>query len=166
MFTGHKVILDPPCFIDKKVVLTCCSADPIHNGHIEYLEASKELGDILIVLVRSNSFVIHTKGYCVLDEKDRARILSALACVDYVYILSTDIADAVEKFQPDIISYGHTTPVIDQKELYICDKIGCKISLGIGGTMKLNSSTKLLKDIAKKPTSEIEIMSKRLDEIG
>ena len=73
---------------NKKVVFTNGCFDILHSGHIDYLSKSKELGDILIVGLNSDSSIRRIKGERrpIMNEIDRAFILSNLKPVDYVIL--------------------------------------------------------------------------------
>lgn len=72
----------------KRIVFTNGCFDMIHVGHTRYLEEAKKLGDILIVAVNSDQSVRATKGgkRPIIPEEERAEILAALQCVDFVVI--------------------------------------------------------------------------------
>ncbi len=76
----------------KKIVFTNGCFDLLHVGHIRYLEEAKELGDILIVGINSDSSVKKLKGEGrpVVPELERAEILASLGCVDFVTIFEED----------------------------------------------------------------------------
>ena len=60
--------------------------DLMHPGHIKYFQASKEMGDILVVTVTPDRFVDKGPGRPVFDENLRAESIAALECVDYVAV--------------------------------------------------------------------------------
>lgn len=74
----------------KTIVLANGGFDLIHVGHIRYLQQAKALGDILVVALNSDSSLKELKGAgrALIDEAGRARIISALACVDYVTLFA------------------------------------------------------------------------------
>jgi D-beta-D-heptose 7-phosphate kinase/D-beta-D-heptose 1-phosphate adenosyltransferase len=74
----------------KKVVFTNGCFDLLHLGHVRYLKAARALGDILVVGLNSNASVKKIKGSTrpLTGELERAEILAALACVDYVTIFN------------------------------------------------------------------------------
>jgi D-beta-D-heptose 7-phosphate kinase / D-beta-D-heptose 1-phosphate adenosyltransferase len=76
----------------KKIVFTNGCFDLLHAGHINYLEAAKSFGDVLIIGVNSDRSVKTLKGKerPVNCESDRAYILAALEVVDYVVIFDDD----------------------------------------------------------------------------
>jgi len=92
-------------FQSKTIVTTNGSFDIIHPAHIRLLEKAKNEGDILIVLVNSDSSIKRFKGLKrpIQNEKDRATMLSALQSVDYIVIFDEDTPlNLLEKIQPDI----------------------------------------------------------------
>ncbi len=63
--------------------------NPLHGGHLDYIEAASELGDRLLVVVNNDKAQLIKKGKIILDETNRMRLVSALKNVDDV-ILSVD----------------------------------------------------------------------------
>jgi len=78
--------------LGKSVVTTNGTFDLLHIGHIDSLEHSKCLGDILIVGLNSDESVKRYKGHLrpIVPVAERARMLSSLTCVDYVVIFEQD----------------------------------------------------------------------------
>lgn len=72
----------------KKIVTTNGAFDLFHAGHKKALEESKSFGDVLIVGVNSDASVKQYKSdkRPIIPERERAEIVAALACVDYVTI--------------------------------------------------------------------------------
>jgi D-beta-D-heptose 7-phosphate kinase/D-beta-D-heptose 1-phosphate adenosyltransferase len=72
----------------KKIVLTNGCFDILHAGHVRYLKKAKAFGDILVVGLNSDRSVRAIKGPTrpVVGQNDRAEVLSALECVDYVTV--------------------------------------------------------------------------------
>jgi rfaE bifunctional protein nucleotidyltransferase chain/domain len=79
----------------RRVIFANGCFDVLHVGHVRYLQGAKELGDVLIVGLNSDSSVerLKGKGRPILDEQARAALLSALECVDHVVIFSDDTVD-------------------------------------------------------------------------
>jgi len=93
----------------ETVVFTNGCFDLLHAGHIKYLEASRALGDCLIVGLNTDGSVTRLKGADrpILDETERAEILSALGCVDYVVTFDEDTPVAlIEAIRPDVLTKG------------------------------------------------------------
>ncbi|MBU0568375.1 D-glycero-beta-D-manno-heptose 1-phosphate adenylyltransferase [bacterium] len=93
----------------KKTVFTNGCFDILHLGHIRYLEEAKELGDCLVVAVNSDSSVRAIKGdkRPLVSEQERAEVLAALSCVDYVNIFSElDPGRIISRLVPDVLVKG------------------------------------------------------------
>lgn len=88
----------------KKIVTTNGSFDIMHVGHVRSLQESKQQGDILIVGVNSDSSVraYKSKDRPIIPEDQRAEMLAALECVDYVFIFQeTDPIKFINAIKPD-----------------------------------------------------------------
>lgn len=93
----------------KKIVFTNGCFDLLHTGHVKYLEASKNYGDILIVGLNSDKSVKRNKGdkRPINNEYDRAYIIAALESVDYVVIFDEDTPiNLIEAVNPDTLVKG------------------------------------------------------------
>jgi len=93
----------------QKVIFTNGCFDILHVGHLQLLEKAKSFGDILIVGLNSDRSVKKLKGQMrpVLPQKDRARLLAALAMVDYVVIFDEDTPhELLSRIRPHILVKG------------------------------------------------------------
>lgn len=93
----------------KKVVFTNGVFDILHRGHVEYLSAAKKLGDILVVGVNSDASVKRIKGPLrpIVNEYDRAFMLSQLACVDAACLFDEDTPfELIAALLPDVLVKG------------------------------------------------------------
>ena len=93
----------------KTVVLTNGHFDLLHVGHVRCLQQAKELGDVLFVGVNSDASTRLLKGgkRPIIPEDERARLVAALECVDYVVIFKERTARRlVELLKPDIYAKG------------------------------------------------------------
>lgn len=93
----------------SRIVFTNGCFDLLHVGHIRYLQEAKSLGDKLIVALNSDASVQKLKGPTrpVQQELDRAEIMAALACVDYVTIFGEQTPlEIIELLKPDILVKG------------------------------------------------------------
>lgn len=93
----------------KIVVWTNGCFDLIHPGHVRSLQAAKHLGDVLIVGLNSDDSVRQLKGPSrpVLSELERAEVMSAFSCVDYVVIFPELRPDsALLRLKPDVHCKG------------------------------------------------------------
>ena len=94
---------------NKKVVFTNGCFDLIHSGHVDYLVKAKEMGDILILALNTDSSVKRIKGNNrpILMQDERAFIVSNLKPVDYVTFFEEDTpAEIINDLIPDILVKG------------------------------------------------------------
>ncbi len=93
----------------KTVIFTNGCFDLLHPGHVRYLQQARDLGDALIVALNSDRAVQALKGDSrpILKEAERAEVMAALACVDYVMIFD-DISprETIAALLPDILVKG------------------------------------------------------------
>lgn len=93
----------------KKVVFTNGCFDILHFGHVDYLNKSKASGDFLIVGLNSDSSVRRIKGEKrpLVNENERAFIISNLKAVDYVTLFEEDTPEnLIKDIIPDILVKG------------------------------------------------------------
>ncbi len=93
----------------QKVVFTNGVFDILHRGHVEYLNAAKKMGDILVVGINTNESVQRIKGIKrpIVDEQDRVYIISQLMCVNAVCLFSEDTPlQLITALVPDILVKG------------------------------------------------------------
>ena len=93
----------------QKIVFTNGCFDVLHFGHVHYLLEAKKLGDILVVGLNSDDSVRRLKGPSrpINGEKERAFVLAALACVDYVVVFDEDTPkELIETVRPDVLVKG------------------------------------------------------------
>lgn len=93
----------------KIMVFTNGCFDLLHLGHIKYLQQSKELGDVLVVGVNSDTSTTALKGphRPLIGEGARAETIAALGCVDYVVIFSELTAEnVISVLEPQVYVKG------------------------------------------------------------
>lgn len=94
---------------EKRVVFTNGCFDLLHIGHIRLLEKARERGDCLVVAVNSDSSVRQIKepGRPVMPEGQRAEVIAALGCVDWVTIFAEpDPLVLIRLLKPDVLVKG------------------------------------------------------------
>ena len=127
---------------ESRTVVASGYFDPIHVGHIEYLEMAAKLGDKLIVIVNNDNQATLKKGTPFMTEGDRLKIVSSLKCVDEVF-LSIDedptVCRSLQAVSPDIFAKGGDRFVDEIPEATTCKEIGAEIVDGLG--MKIRSSS-------------------------
>lgn len=93
----------------ERIVFTNGCFDLLHPGHVRYLQAAKQLGDVLVVAVNSDASVRRLKGPTRPLQPARARgeLLAALEAVDYVTVFSADTPhEVIRALQPDVLVKG------------------------------------------------------------
>jgi cytidyltransferase-like protein len=138
----------------KKIVLVTGGFDPLHSGHIAYLKAAKQLGDILVVGVNSDAWLARKKGQAFMPLLERTSIIRELACVDFV--IDFDDADNTAKhaiwmvrqsYPQDAIVFANGGDRTDKNipEMDTSDT-NTTFVFGVGGANKANSSSWILEE--------------------
>src|SRR5262245_65863531 len=93
----------------ERVVFTNGCFDLLHLGHVRSLEAARRLGDRLLVGVNADASVERLKGpgRPVVPARERAQVLAALACVDWVVVFPEPTPLAlIRRLRPDVLAKG------------------------------------------------------------
>ncbi|MDQ3633253.1 MAG: adenylyltransferase/cytidyltransferase family protein [Acidobacteriota bacterium] len=129
----------------KRIVLANGCFDLFHVGHIRYLTGAKELGECLIVGINSDEQVRKLKGgnRPFMPENERAEIVSALKCVDFVTIFpEPTVEELIRAIRPDFHAKGTDYTVNTVPEREIVREYGGQVA--IVGDPKDHSSTNLI----------------------
>lgn len=98
----------------QRIVFTNGCFDLLHVGHTRYLQAARDLGDLLVVGVNSDASVRSLKkgpGRPIVQEGERAEVVAALGCVDYVVLFpEADPGALIRAVQPDVLVKGGDWP--------------------------------------------------------
>jgi rfaE bifunctional protein nucleotidyltransferase chain/domain len=134
----------------KRLVLTNGCFDLLHAGHVRYLQQARFLGDALLVAVNSDESVRALKGQGrpLNSDLDRAEVLSALRCVDYVSIFEgMRVTEVIKALRPAIYAKGgdYTLETLDQEERNALEEVGAEIKLL--SLVPGKSTTSLLKKV-------------------
>lgn len=133
---GRKIVFGNGCF------------DILHVGHVRYLRGAGELGDILIVAVNDDSSVtgLGKRKEVVTPAAERAEIVSAIDCVDYVVIFSDPtVENLLYTLKPDIHAKGtdYTEDNVPERDMVL--SYGGKVA--IVGDPKDHSTRDIIKTI-------------------
>jgi rfaE bifunctional protein nucleotidyltransferase chain/domain len=93
----------------ERVVFTNGCFDLLHVGHVRSLEQAKSLGDRLVVGVNRDASVRRIKGSArpIVAERQRAELVAALACVDWVVLFGEETPLAlIRSLRPDVLAKG------------------------------------------------------------
>jgi len=134
-----------------KIVAVSGGFDPIHVGHVRYLQEAKKLGDKLVVIINNNNWLITKKGKYFMDEHDRKEIIEALSCVDEVVITKhivndpdRSVCNSLAEVKPDVFANGGDRFADDIPEFVLCNDLDIKMVFNIGHGGKVRSSSELL----------------------
>jgi rfaE bifunctional protein nucleotidyltransferase chain/domain len=138
----------------RRLVATNGCFDLLHAGHVTYLEAARNLGDVLLVGLTGDAEVARLKGpgRPLNPENDRAAVLAALQSVDSVCVFQEQNANRfLSLARPDIYAKGgdYTIETINQEERHFLEGLGCRIEIlpAVAG----RSTSGLLEKIRPKP---------------
>ncbi len=127
-------------------MITVCTSgyyNPLHAGHLKLLKEASEMGGKLVVIVNNDEQVKLKGSKVFMDEKERCAILKAIKYVDQV-VLSIDsdrtICKTLEMVHPTIFAKGGDSTLDNIPEQEVCDRLGIKLVLDVGGE-KIQSSS-------------------------
>lgn len=138
----------------KTLVIASGYFNPIHKGHIEYLNRSKAVGDFLFVIVNNDYQRLMKGSKEFMDEDERLLVVSNIKSVDNA-IISIDknrqVASTIElihtkmkdNFDRVIFTNGGDQTTAANEEKAICEKLGIEMVFGFGD--KIQSSSWLIK---------------------
>lgn len=138
----------------KTIVLVTGGFDPVHSGHIAYLEAASRLGDILVVGVNSDAWLQRKKGRSFMPLRERTAVIRSIKGVDFV--IDFDDSDGSAKralwmvrqsYPKDRIIFANggdrTQTNIPEMDF---DDPNVEFRFGVGGENKANSSSWILEE--------------------
>jgi len=114
----------------KTVVLTNGHFDLLHVGHVDCLQRAKVLGDVLIVGLNSDASTRLLKGEKrpIVPQEERAQLLAALQCVDYVIIFEEMTAERLlAVLKPEVYAKGGDWAIEDLPEAKAAVEHGVRV---------------------------------------
>lgn len=125
--------------------------DPLHIGHVRYLQEASLLGDKLVVILNNDHWLMLKKGYAFMPEQERKEILEAFSFVDRVVFSShkegtsdLSICDDLASLRPDVFAKGGDRTAENIPEYALCAELGIKMVFGVGRGGKVQSSSDLV----------------------
>ncbi len=135
-----------------KISVVSGGFDPVHSGHISYINSAANYGDKLIVALNSDAWLIKKKGKFFLPFEERKEILENLKNVDEVISFKDDDSGSVINALKSISSSYPNEQIIfcnggdrTKKNIPEMSLTNIKFQFGVGGNNKLNSSSTILK---------------------
>jgi glycerol-3-phosphate cytidylyltransferase/D-beta-D-heptose 7-phosphate kinase/D-beta-D-heptose 1-phosphate adenosyltransferase len=130
--------------------------NPLHVGHLDMMEAARELADALVVIVNNDAQQVLKKGKVITSETDRLRIVEALRIADAALVAVDDDGsvaaslEAVHAAYPGIqlvfCNGGDRDPdrdAVPPAEAVVCERLGIEMAWGVGGETKVDSSSRI-----------------------
>ena len=135
----------------KTYVVTNGCFDILHVGHVRYLQKTSTFADYTIVLLNSDISVKSLKGEGrpINCEADRAEILSALSCVDYVVLFDEKSpAKLLDDIKPDVYTKGadYTIETLPERDIVLKNNIKVEFIEFVDG----KSTTNVINKISEK----------------
>lgn len=132
----------------KRIVFGNGCFDILHVGHIRYLRGAKELGDCLIVAINDDTSVetLGKRKRVVTPVEERAEIISAIDCVDYITVFSEPTVERLLlELKPDIHAKGtdYTEDSVPERDIVL--SYGGRVA--IVGDPKNHSTSDIIKTI-------------------
>ena len=142
---GAKIVFANGCF------------DVLHAGHVRYLQAARELGDLLIVGINADRQVALLKGEGrpVMGERERAEIVASLEPVDFVTIFDEPtVENLLLALKPDIHAKGtdYTEETVPERD--VVRSYGGRVA--IAGDPKNHSTSEILDRFKKSAADKRE----------
>lgn len=134
----------------KKVIAVSGYFDPLHVGHIDYLEMASQLGDELVVIVNNDYQASLKKGKSFMKEDDRVRIIGSLKCVDRVVLsIDTDmtVCKSLQMVSPNVFANGGDRANHEIAEAKICRELSIETIDGLGNKIRSSSEYTGLKQV-------------------
>jgi cytidyltransferase-like protein len=135
-----------------KIVIATGGFDPVHSGHIKYLEEARSYGDKLVVGLNSDAWLERKKGRPFMPFAERQAVLQALRCVDEVVAFDDSDGSAVKLLENMRQSYSYAEIIFvnggDRTAANIPEMSVKNVlfKFGVGGDNKANSSSWILEE--------------------
>lgn len=116
----------------QTIVLTNGHFDVLHVGHVDCLQRARALGDVLIVGLNSDASTRLLKGdkRPIVPQEERAQLLAALECVDYVVIFEETTAERlIAALRPEVYVKGGDWAVEDLPEAKAVAEHGVRVEI-------------------------------------
>jgi cytidyltransferase-like protein len=137
-----------------KIVLITGGFDPVHSGHISYIQSAKKLGDQLVVGVNSDAWLTRKKGQPFMPLNERLAVIQNIKGVDWTVQFNDDdgtAKDAIRKVRLNypsnqiIFANGGDRTNNNIPEMDVADN-NIEFVFGVGGEDKKNSSSWILQE--------------------
>ncbi len=149
----------------KTIVAVSGGFDPLHVGHVRMIQEAKKLGNVLVVILNNDNWLMKKKGFVFMPQKERKEIIESIKGVDRVvptgHTKNTNdrsICKELEKIRPHIFANGGDRNEKDAadpnsslfKDTQVCKDYDIKMIFNVGKGGKVQSSSWLTQKLDKK----------------
>lgn len=146
----------------RKVVLVTGGFDPVHSGHVAYIRAARELGDLLVVGVNSDSWLTRKKGEPFMPLDERGAIIEEFKSVDAIIVFDDSDGTAIDAINQVLEAYPNDEIIfanggdrtLDNIPEMVVESKRLRFVFGVGGNNKKNSSSWILKSYEERMTND------------
>jgi len=122
--------------------------DPLHIGHLEYIELAAKLGDHLTVIVNNDYQCELKKTKSFMSEDDRVKIIQSIQYVDSAFLsIDSDltVCESLKIVRPNVFANGGDRHVKEIPESVVCKELGIEMIDGLGNKIRSSSDLTGLK---------------------
>lgn len=129
-----------------KLVCVSGGMDPVHIGHIRYIQDAAKYGKV-VVLLNSDAWLQRKKGFVFMSFEERKAILEEMKSVHAVVEVDDEdgtVCKGLTQIKPDIFAKGGDRTTDNTPEQETCEYLGISVMFGVGGEDKLQASSRLV----------------------
>jgi len=143
------------------MILCSGGFDPLHVGHLRYLQAAAMQGRVTVAL-NSDAWLLRKKGYTFHKSwRERAEILSGLACVFSVIPVDDNddtVCEAIRRTMPTAFAKGGDRTQDNTPEVQLCRELKVLLLFGCGGGKVESSSVLAHRDVVKRQWGDYRVL--------
>ena len=129
----------------KSKVLVSGGFDPIHKGHVRYIQQAARQGNVVVAL-NSDAWLLRKKGHVFMSFEERSEILLSLNGVKSIYPVDDSdgtVCEAIRSIKPAFFVKGGDRTFQNTPEVALCKQLGVGLLFNVGGG-KVQSSSELV----------------------
>lgn len=154
--------------LKKRVVLTQGVWDLLHRGHLRYLYAARQLGDVLVVGVDSDALtrVRKGEGRPAVPQDERIEMLAFESFIDHIVLreVDQDIGALIKAVRPDILVVSETTKDFPEKDIAMYEECCGKIVL-LREQARTSSTERLRQQAIRGKLEVVNLLEKLIEEV-
>lgn len=134
----------------RPVIAVSGGFDPLHIGHVRYIQEAAKYGDVLVFL-NTHEWLVRKKGYAAMPWVHRMEILAALKGVTMIVPAIDDdgtVCKSIQEFKPNFFAKGGDRGPDNTPEVELCGHLGIEVLWNMGGG-KIESSSAIVSRLAE-----------------